>query len=50
MKKLVYSMQQNEMNEPPENDGMLPTIYPGSTKRSGNLNQSFNFGETLKNP
>ena len=24
---------------------MLPTLYPGSTKRNGNLNQSFNFGE-----
>jgi hypothetical protein len=51
MKKLVYSMQQNEMNEePPEKEGMLPTLYPGSTKRSGNLNQSFNFGETIKDP
>lgn len=43
-KKLIYSMQQNEMDEQQdEKPGMLPTLYPGSTKRNGNLNQSFNF-------
>ena len=38
-KKLIYSMQQNEMDEQQdEKPGMLPTLYPGSTKRNGNLN------------
>ena len=45
-KKLVYSMQQEVTDDTPEEkSGMLPTLYPGSTKRNGNLNQSFNFGE-----
>ena len=47
-RKLIYSMQQNEIGEQPLDDqkpGTLPTLYPGSTKRNGNLNQSFNFAE-----
>jgi hypothetical protein len=47
MKKLIFSMQQNI--DEPEKDGMLPTIYPSSSKRN-NMNQSFNFGETMSGP